>query len=280
MKIINLTVILFTSILVYSCSSDSDANKQSVPDGVYGTWGGDHTTSTGNKRTLIVTFYSNMSGDITYESNAYYRMGYFTYTFEGNIIACTGVMAGEDGNVDENWTQSFEYHNDHIIPIGAYSDITLYPEWYNDNSGGNSSNSGTSGGTSNSTFHVGFTNDWTSLYSKGTYTHQIFMDFGVSKGTYALGYTSFGVAVRTPDGTVENASAKTKKVNGVNMKCFEEALYSGDKDYEWGDLLIVSSKNKTVTLEYVPYFYDNNAREYVYMNKQTYTYTPKEITNY
>ena len=39
MKIINLTVILFTSILVYSCSSDSDANKQSVPDGVYGTWG-------------------------------------------------------------------------------------------------------------------------------------------------------------------------------------------------------------------------------------------------
>ena len=106
------------------------------------------------------------------------------------------------------------------------------------------------------------------------------MDFGVSKGTYALGYTSFGVAVRTPDGTVENASAKTKKVNGVNMKCFEEALYSGDKDYEWGDLLIVSSKNKTVTLEYVPYFYDNNAREYVYMNKQTYTYTPKEITNY
>lgn len=120
----------FAALLILGCSSDSDDNKQTAPNNLYGTWGGDNRTSTGNTRTLIVSFYSNMSGDLTYESNSYYRMAYFTYTVDGNIINCNGVMAGEDGNANENWSQSFEYHETYIKPIGAYADISLYKEGY------------------------------------------------------------------------------------------------------------------------------------------------------
>ena len=280
---------LLSALLVISCGSDDDDNNrgQSVPQGLLGTWGGSKTISTtGSERSLMVTFNSNMTGDLTYESSSYYRYAAFNYTVNGNIVNCTGVMAGEDGNVNENWSMSFEYHENYLKPLDAYTDITLYPAWSGgyDNYGGDDNDGSetggdTSGGGSNSTYHVAFTNDWSTIYSQGTYAHQIFMGFGVSKGTYALGYNSFGVAVRAIDGTIGNYSAKTKRINGVTMNCFEESLYSGDKDYEWGELLIVQSKNKTVQLEYIPYFYDNDARDYVYMPKQTYIYTPKEVIN-
>ena len=271
-------MMLLSAIIFIGCGSDDDdINRwQSVPQGLLGTWGGSKTISTtGSERSLMVTFKSDMTGDLTYESNSYYRHATFIYTMNGNIVNCTGVMAGEDGNVDKNWSMSFEYHVNYLQPLDAYTDITLYPAW----SGGGTSGGGTSGGGSNSTYHVGFTNDWSTIYSKGTYTHQIFMGFGVSKGTYALGYNSFGVAVRAIDGTIINSAAKTRRINGVSMSCFEEALYSGDKDYEWGELLFVESKNKTIQLEYIPYFYDNGARDYVYMPKQTYMYSPKEVIN-
>ena len=283
-------MMLLSAILVIGCGSDDDDNNrgQSVPQGLLGTWGGSKTISTtGSERSLMVTFKSDMTGDLTYESNSYYRYATFFYTVNGNIVNCNGVMAGEDGNVNENWSMSFEYHENYLQPLDAYIDITLYPAWSggddnydsDDTGGGGTSGGGTSGGGSSSTYHVGFTNDWSTIYSKGTYTHQIFMGFGVSKGTYALGYNSFGVAVRAIDGTIINSAAKTRRINGVSMSCFEEALYSGDKDYEWGELLFVESKNKTVQLEYIPYFYDNGARDYVYMPKQTYMYSPKEVIN-
>ena len=289
MKTIRLFMMLLSAILVFGCGSGGDdGNSQGyVPEGLIGVWGGSKTISTtGSERSLMVQFYPDLTGDLTYESSSYYRYAAFNYTVNGNTINCYGVMAGEDGNVDENWSMTFEYYETYILPIGAYSDITLYPAWngngdYDDNtaSGGVTSGGSSSEGGNNSSYHVGFTNDWASIYSKGTYTHQIYMGYGVSKGTYALGYNSFGVAIRATGGTVVNSSAKTRRINGVSMACFEEPLYSGDKDYEWGELLIVESKNKTVQLEYIPYFYDNNARDYVYMSSQTYTYTPKEVTN-
>lgn len=288
MKTIRLFMMLLSAILVFGCGSGGDdGNSQGyVPEGLIGVWGGSKTISTtGSERSLMVQFYPDLTGDLTYESSSYYRYAAFNYTVSGNIVNCQGVMAGDDGNVDDNWSMSFEYHGNYLQPLGAYSDITLYPAWdgnggYDDNpSGGGSSGGGSSGGGNNSSYHVSFANDWASIYSKGTYTHQIFMLFGVSKGTYALGYNSFGVAIRAKDGTVISSSAKTRKINGVSMTCFEESLYSGDKDYDWSELLFVESKNKTIQLEYIPYFYDNDARDYVYMSSQTYTYTPKEVTN-
>ena len=289
MKAIRFFMVLLSATLLCGCNSDDDNNNsvQNVPQGLIGTWGGSKTiSSTGSERSLIVTFKTDMTGDLTYESSSYYRYAAFNYTVSGNTINCYGVMVGEDGNVDDNWSMTFEYYETYILPIGAYSGITLYPAWngsgaYDDNtaSGGGTSGGSSSGSGNNSSYHVSFTNDWASIYSKGTYTHQIFMLFGVSKGTYALGYNSFGVAVRAKDGTIINSSAKTRKINGVSMTCFEEPLYSGDKDYDWGELLFVESKNKTIQLEYIPYFYDNNARDYVYLSTQTYTYTPKEVTN-
>ena len=115
-------------MLICACGSDSDGeHTPNILQGLIGTWGGSKTISaTGNDRTLIVTFNPDYTGDLTYESNSYYRYAAFRYTLDGNTVNCQGVMAGEDGNVDENWSQAFEYHENYLKPLDAYSDMTLY----------------------------------------------------------------------------------------------------------------------------------------------------------
>lgn len=132
MKTIRLITLLITATLLCGCSSDGDGEQSpNILQGLIGTWGGNNTVSaTGNDRTLIVTFNPDYTGDLTYESRSYYRYAAFRYTVNGNTINCQGVMAGEDGNVNENWSQAFEYHENYLKPLGAYSDITLYKEGY------------------------------------------------------------------------------------------------------------------------------------------------------
>ena len=131
MKTIRLLMMLLSAILFFGCSSDDDDKGQSAPQGLIGTWGGSKTIgTTGSERSLMVSFYPNMTGDLTYESSSYYRYASFNYTVSGNIVNCIGIMAGEDGNVDENWSMSFEYHESYLQPLSAYSDIVLYKAGY------------------------------------------------------------------------------------------------------------------------------------------------------
>ena len=156
----------------------------------------------------------------------------------------------------------------------------------NNNSGGNNS-SGNSSNNSDITFHVGFANDWPTLYDskKEQYTHQIYMGYGISKGNYKLGINEFGVCVRAVNGSVTNKNThedmlgnyvSTDFIDGQSTKCFTGFLYE-DIAYEWGALLFVTSKDKTVTLEYTPRYYNGNTGKYIESKTETYVYTPKEI---
>ena len=62
MKTIRLITLLITATLLCGCSSDSDGEQSpNILQGLIGTWGGNNTISTtGNDRTLIVTFNSGM----------------------------------------------------------------------------------------------------------------------------------------------------------------------------------------------------------------------------
>lgn len=138
MKAIRFFMVLLSATLLCGCNSDDDNNNsvQNVPQGLIGTWGGSKTiSSTGSERSLIVTFKTDMTGDLTYESSSYYRYAAFNYTVSGNTINCYGVMVGEDGNVNENWSMTFEYHENYLRPLDAYTDITLYKAGYESGTG-------------------------------------------------------------------------------------------------------------------------------------------------
>ena len=288
-----LTIMVFTS-----CNGDDEKKTETdITSKITGSWGGEKLDGkTGNRRNLVITFKADHTGEMRFQSNVYFRVASFSYSCNGNIINCKGVMIGQDLEVSEQWEQSFEFHDSYIAPIGAYSDILLYKEGSNtsgsnNNDGNNNDGNSISGSTNNEedlSYHVGFDNAWPTLYRNGTYTHQIFMGFGISKGYYKKGYSIFGIAIRAKNGTVKNQTTardnyglavSTKTINGNSMKFFSTSI-NEDKAYEWGTMVYVESSSKTVTLEYVSRYYDENIKQYVDGNVQTYLYEPKEIGNY
>ena len=129
----SLTFLALTAIccIFLACSKDDPApeknvNTSNVPANLVGVWGGEKVDGrTGNRRTLTVTFKSDGTGELTFHSNVYYRYAVFNHTYSGSTINCNGVIAGEDGVTNQNWNQSFEYHESYLTPIGSYSDIQL-----------------------------------------------------------------------------------------------------------------------------------------------------------
>ena len=207
----------------------------------------------------------------------------FYYEIKGNTIHLYG---------GSNFV--FEYYDGFLVegetifsPSSLGSSDYAYLQNYLNGNGGNNNGGGNNDNNSDITFHVGFANDWATLYDskKGQYTHQIFMGYGMSKGNYKLGINEFGVCVRAVNGSVKNKNThddglgnyvSTEFINGQSTKCFTGFL-NEDIAYEWGTILYVTSKDKTVTLEYTPRYYNGNTGKYVVSGTETYVYTPKEI---
>ena len=133
--------------------------------------------------------------------------------------------------------------------------------------------------TEDITCHVGFDNSaFPTIYENGTYTHQIFLGFGVSKGHYSAGIDEFGIAVKTSDGTITNSkkSGDVYVSNLYNYKYFSGLIFD-DKAYEWGTILFVSSKSKKVVLDYYVRYYNSRTQKWIEGSTNKRTYEPQRI---
>lgn len=138
------------------------------------------------------------------------------------------------------------------------------------------------------TFWYVFDPTWPSIYENGTYTHQVWIGFGVSKGHYSAGITKFGIGLSTPDGTDittngkkgndKEVSVTTTKIKGKSMKFYSANIYD-DSEYDWDGFFFVKSKNKTIKIEYVCRYYNSINNEWVETDLKTQNYTPKSVSN-
>jgi len=247
-----------------ACGGDDDDNGGGASGGntpiasIVGTWSGeDKIERTGSTRTLIVTFKSDMTGDFTYESNAYYRYAAFTYSISGNTINCKGVIAGEDGNVNEDWSQSFTYNGTTLTPIDAYSEIILYKDGYTNNSSSNSGSGNSGGGSSSgsgdsSANTVYIINDneirvGVNDYENGWYGYVLQFGFGVeSDEAYNSGMTQIRLTLWADNGTFEPLNYSTSTYG--KKKTFTLNLSPYDK--EWFNLIGIQSKDSKLYLNY------------------------------
>ena len=121
---LSVAMLLCVTLNFTACNDNTD-----IPDAVYGTWSDEiaSTASNGHKnvQTLVLTLSHNGTGIMSYSSNVYYRAYNFSFTMKGEKIKCTGVVVGEDLNVNTNWAQTFQYHGTYITPNGAYSQFKL-----------------------------------------------------------------------------------------------------------------------------------------------------------
>ena len=157
-----------------SCGDDDESGTGSALSGLIGTWYGERSNA---NQSITVIFRKDKTGEFTYESNVYYRVAEFTYSVSGDQIVCKGIIAGEDGVVN-NWNQTFEWCGSYLAPIGAYSDIYLYKNGQipdDDYSNYNNSNQNGSGSSND--------NNNNSNSQSGTIQGHDYVNLGLPSGT-------------------------------------------------------------------------------------------------
>ena len=248
---------------VYGCDKDdseSDFSKN-ISD-IIGTWGGNSYTSTGSNRTLIVTFYSDGTGEFSYESSVYYRIAYFTYTMKGDVIYCEGIIVGEDGNAND-WEQSFQYHGNYLTPIGAYNDIKLYKEGYHvdDDDYSNGNNNTNNGGIDTEIFVI--EDDQIFLSSsyyelEKAYLYNLQIGFGVIDANDALrqGLTKLRMTMWVDNGCFDKYS--TSQV-GKKKELVLDISSTNTEYYNW---IFVFSKETQIVFNYTMSYYNSNDGKY------------------
>lgn len=217
---------------------------------------------------------------------------FFTYTVSGNTVTClmengtTYRLVYEDGCLtmgDSRYTPATPSSGDQQM-IGRMQEEHQYR------------------GNYEMDYQIGFDNKlYPTIYNKKTktYEHHIFMGFGVLENTYLRGISEFGIALNTSEGTVDNKSGMTAsgvnvsvhKIMNQSLKCFTHML-SDNKAHMWNAVVTVTSKYKTVSLDYRCIFYagkkvnidynyfDTDGSGYVYSkNAGTETYTPARIVD-
>ena len=119
---------------------------------------------------------------------------------------------------------------------------------------------------------------WNTVYysKKKTYSHQIFVTFGVPQGTYNQGISSFNLYISSDDATPSGNDYVI--YNGKKANYLEGVLYNMDQAYSWGDLIVLESSKRNITIKYTPHYYKNGS--YVTGNTQTYYYSPSIVYDY
>ena len=275
-----------------SCSKDDDNGLDSqIAQEILGTW---YSSDTSTNRYCTVTFYNNGTGEFFSEYHGKYgssnseMTGTFTWRCEGDRIITYGeyvYIDYNDGTVDTDYDPEVIYVYDGYNLIGGrYSgNASIYSRDSGGSSSGGSPSNPSPGGSYNDdlTCHVGFDNSvFPTIYQNGTYTHQIFLGFGVSKGHYSAGIGEFGIALKPSDGTITN-SKKSDDVYVTNLngyKYFSGVIFN-DNAYEWGTIVFVRSKSKKVVFDYYVRYYNEKTREWKEGAYAKYTYEPKNIVN-
>ena len=138
------------------------------------------------------------------------------------------------------------------------------------------------------TCHVNFDSSvLPTLYENGTYTHQIYMGFGVSIGHHSANIDEFGIAISTNDGTITNANTPRSHVedvyvasptiNGRAIKYFSGVILE-DKAYNWGTIIFVRSKTRKIELEYFVRYHNTKSNTWIVGDAEKYTYEPKNVS--
>ncbi len=285
---INAVVFIIICFGFSSCSKDDDNGlDSSIAQEIIGTW---YANDTSIKRYCTVNFYSDGTGDFYSEYHGKYghsdseMTGNFTWKCDGNRIITYGeyvYIDYNDGTIDTDFDPEVIYVYDGYYLIGGrYSgDASYYTRDGNDPTTTPVSPGGTN--KDDITCHVGFDNSFfPTIDENGTYLHQIYLGFGVSKGNYSAGVEEFGIAVKTEDGTITNKNSKKSGSIYVsslyNYKYFS-ALLLEDKAYDWGVILYIRSKSKKIVLDYYVRYYNSKKNEWVDGADSKFTYEPKTI---
>lgn len=74
---------------------------------------------------MYLTLNSDHTGSFEYESPVSYSTAYFRWSVSGNKITCKGAYANTYGDVDADFTISFEIRGDRLYPLDRFTEFIL-----------------------------------------------------------------------------------------------------------------------------------------------------------
>ena len=123
--------LLLSVIMTYAClnSCSDDGGIEENYEFIYGTWYGirsyDNPASGIKYQYLTITFDSDKTGTMDYETSSGYTAYVFTYSISDNMITCKGAKANTYGDVDENYVIKIKIEGDRLIPQNSYTSFIL-----------------------------------------------------------------------------------------------------------------------------------------------------------
>lgn len=124
----SLKLLIAIIIALTTCACD-DKNEPNATDSIVGSWYGTRTYYNpvgGTKyQYLSMSFESNGTGTLEYESPTSYSVAKFVYEVNGNKITCRGAYANTHGDVESDFTMTLSIEGDRLIPINKYQQFIL-----------------------------------------------------------------------------------------------------------------------------------------------------------
>ena len=120
-----LIVLMSVGFTFHSCSKEDD----DITDNIVGTWYGTrsyYNPAGGTKfQYLTITFESNGTGDLEYESPVSYAFAKFTYSVRDSKVICQGAYADTNGAVNGDFNLTLRIEGNRLIPTDRYDMFIL-----------------------------------------------------------------------------------------------------------------------------------------------------------
>ena len=122
---LKLLVVIITAFTLGACDDKNEPNADSIVGSWYGTRTYYNPAGGTKYQYLSISFESNGTGTLEYESPVSYSVAKFAYEVNGNKISCKGAYANTYGDVESDFTMTLSIERDRLIPIDKYPNFIL-----------------------------------------------------------------------------------------------------------------------------------------------------------
>lgn len=122
---LKLLVVIIISLTIGACRDKNEPNANSITGSWYGTRSYYNPAGGTKYQYLSMSFESNGTGTLRYESPVSFSVAKFVYKISGNKITCKGAYANTYGDVESDFTMDLSIEGDRLIPINKYQQFIL-----------------------------------------------------------------------------------------------------------------------------------------------------------
>lgn len=122
---LKLLVVIITAFTLGACDDKNEPNADSIVGSWYGTRTYYNPAGGTKYQYLSISFESNGTGTLEYESPVSYSVAKFAYEVNENKISCKGAYANTYGDVESDFTMTLSIERDRLIPIDKYPNFIL-----------------------------------------------------------------------------------------------------------------------------------------------------------